>query len=322
MSQRTGAKRRTTLLSSLAACLILGCALAPAAEQKPAAGKAPAGAIVSTSLKTTQDVYEVGATVRAELTIENLSAEWTPIPDTSDLARYLRLTGDDGKALEPVKADRFGAAKTKELGPGGFVGLSFDASMLFPALAQPGSYRLSFKKGGLASQDVPVRVIPAFDPSRKYQLKLAIPELDLVVDLFAKNAPVAVHNIVSLARTGFFDGAAIPRIEPGVMIGVHGPVTPAHRIVPFEKTSVDYLAGTVLLEASAERERANYPNLVILLGPAPAWQGQYTAIGQVVSGLAELQKFALRPTTGKDGKPPFRPIVPIGILKASVVEAP
>jgi cyclophilin family peptidyl-prolyl cis-trans isomerase len=112
-------------------------------------------------------------------------------------------------------------------------------------------------------------------------------------------------------------------MAPGTMLAIHGPVTPAHRIQPFEQTTTPHLAGTVLLEAAGQnKERVNYPNLIVLLAPQPTTQGKYTVVGQVVSGLDTLQKLAVRPTSGKDGVPQFRPLTPISISGVVIREQP
>lgn len=296
--------------------LLLAPALIGAGAGEPSKEAAPVRAVLTLG----QEVYETGAPLRAELVLTNTSPQWVSIPDASDLVKLLRLVTPEGKELAPTKPEQFGAAKTKDLGPGGFVGVTFDATMLFPALSQEGQYKLACRWPG-GGQEAAFRMIPAFDPKAKYFLDLATPDGDVGVELFARDAPVSVHNVVSLARTKFFDGANVVRIEPGVMLAIHGPVTAAHRITPFERTSTPYLAGAVLLDAQgSERDRASFPDLIVLLAPAPALQGRYTVVGQVVSGLDVLQKLASRPTTGKDGNPPFRPLVTLAIPHATVRE--
>ncbi len=307
--------------AALALLAVLAVGPARAADEKTAAKPAAAGALVRNTLKVAQPEIEAGMPVSAELSIENQSTGTAPVPDTFDLPKLLRLAGADGKEYEPAKPERFGGPRAKELGPGGFAGVTFDAATLFPQLATPGEYTLFVRRGTERTNDVKIRVIPAFNPAAKYRLNMSLGGVDVGIELFAKDAPVAVHNVVSLARVGFFDGADVPRVEQGVMVAIHGPVTPKHRIVPFEKTKAEYLAGTVLVEAAgSERDRANFPNLIVLLAPAPAWQGRYTVVGQVVSGLDALRKFAELPTSGKTGSPPFRPAMPVSVNKATVTE--
>lgn len=279
---------------------------------------------VRTTLKLAQEVYEAGTPVRGELTLVNEGEGWAEIPDAAHLARRLELRAAGGKVIHPRDPDRFGAAKTTALGPGGFVGFAFDAAKLFPQLAQPGEYTLAFNPPGqLSAASAPIRILPAFDPNQDYRMRIVTPNGPIVIDLFEKEAPVAVHNVVQLARTGFFDGASIPKIQKGTALIIRGPVTERHRIVPFEKTNVPLLAGTVVLEpAPPGRRPANYPKLIVLLGPKPDWQGRVTAVGQIVEGQEALDRLAAVPTTGPGGVPPFKPLQPVSVDKAEILEAP
>jgi len=278
-------------------------------------------ASLKSTLTLNQDLYEAGMPIRGELTVVNEGSGWAEIPDASHLARHLELRLGGGKVVKAQDPDRFGAAKTTALGPGGFVGFDFDARALFPLLEKPGEYLLAFAPpGALPAATVSLRILPAFDPNEDYRLSLTTPVGELVIDLFEKEAPVAVHNIVQLARTGFFDGAAIPKIQKGVALVIRGPITERHRIVPFEKTTAPLLAGTVVLEPAppGRRRPGNFPKLIVLLGPQPDWQGKSTAVGQVVAGQEVLEKLSQVPTTGARSRTPFRPLRPLAVERAEV----
>lgn len=299
---------RPTIVSALVLALV-SCAAAGLAATPPKP--------LRTNFLLTQTDYEVGTPVEGQIVHENLSPAWVPVADAADMTKHLRLIVD-GKELAPKDPEQFGGAKTKEIGPGGLVGVTFDLARLFPQLGKPGAYAVAYRAPGSVLEPLRFRMLPAFDPAQQHRLQLETPDGPLSIELYARAAPASVRNVVNLAHTGFYDGAEIVRIEPGVMIGIRGPVTPRHRIIPFEKTATELLAGTVLLEASGEGDRAaSYPNLVVLLAPAPAQQGRYTAIGQVVTGQETLRKLALRPTSGKDGAPAFKPTTALTVSKAT-----
>lgn len=274
------------------------------------------------SIRMAQTSFEATQLIRGELTIENLGDKWAPIPAADELARSLRLTSPDGKTSEPTKPEQFAATKSKELGPGGFVGIAFDAAMLFPALRQPGNYSLAFKSGALEST-VPLKIIAGFDPARNYVLTLTTVGGDISIALDSVKAPVAARNLVNLARLGFFDGAAIPSVQAGEMVMVRGPVTAAHRIVPFEPSTDPVLAGSLVLEPSLTGPggRGSWPNLSLLLAPRPEWTGQVVVVGRIVAGMEALTKLAGSPSTGKEGRPPYQPLAPLFIARAVVSEA-
>jgi cyclophilin family peptidyl-prolyl cis-trans isomerase len=55
------------------------------------------------------------------------------------------------------------------------------------------------------------------DPARSYTATLETEKGDIVVELFATNAPNTVNNFVFLARAGFYDNTTFHRVIPGFM---------------------------------------------------------------------------------------------------------
>ena len=56
------------------------------------------------------------------------------------------------------------------------------------------------------------------DAHKKYTATIKTPRGSIVVDLFAKDAPMTVNNFVFLARDGFYDGLNFHRVIPDFMI--------------------------------------------------------------------------------------------------------
>ncbi|HHN74554.1 MAG TPA: hypothetical protein ENK10_04930 [Acidobacteria bacterium] len=256
---------------------------------------AAADSPLTASLRMFQDVYEVGTVIRGELTVINPTEKWVDFDGAAELAGNLELVTADGKAISPTRPRRFGAARAKAIGPGGFVGLTFDAGMLFPRLGRPGDYTLRFAPPGAPAQQASFKLIEAFSPTAAYRLTIETTVGPLTIALDPSEAPVAVHNVVNLARSGLYDGASIPRVEKGVAFKIRGPGAPRYRIRPQEKTSAALLAGTVLLEASPPGPGAfNLPHLIVLLGPRPEWQGKATVIGHLLGGAETLDQLMAR----------------------------
>ena len=308
------------LPSTLLVLSLLLLALSPAATAKrkdrkkeaPPVDTAAGAPPVAATITVGQAVYEVGQVIRGEATLVNRSAAWAKIPEGKDLPRALRLVTADGRELAPEGAERFGAAKTTSLGPGGFTGFAFDAALLFPALREPGRYTLAFRPEGLAPAETVFQVIPAFDPAKKYELHLSTPAGPVTIELFTKDAPVAVHNVVSLARAGGYGDPRQLRVRKG-MLALVGHGSPRFRF-PGEETPVQLLAGTVIVQPAGRTFRdGNTPNLGILLEPRPEWQGKVTAVGQVTEGLEALLELAKVPVR-KDGS--GRPVTPIDLHPA------
>jgi cyclophilin family peptidyl-prolyl cis-trans isomerase len=55
------------------------------------------------------------------------------------------------------------------------------------------------------------------EPDKNYTATLKTAKGDIVVDLFAKEAPVTVNNFVFLARDGFYDDTTFHRVINGFM---------------------------------------------------------------------------------------------------------
>ena len=55
------------------------------------------------------------------------------------------------------------------------------------------------------------------DTSKQYTATIKTKKGDLVLELFASDAPTTVNNFVFLARDGFYDGVTFHRVIPGFM---------------------------------------------------------------------------------------------------------
>lgn len=55
------------------------------------------------------------------------------------------------------------------------------------------------------------------DPAKSYTATFKTEKGDIVVDLFAKQAPVTVNNFVFLAREGYYDNTTFHRVIPNFM---------------------------------------------------------------------------------------------------------
>src|SRR5262245_30283540 len=56
------------------------------------------------------------------------------------------------------------------------------------------------------------------DPAKKYQAVFKTDVGDIVVDLFAEQAPITVNNFVFLAREGFYDATIFHRVIEDFMV--------------------------------------------------------------------------------------------------------
>src|SRR6266550_7995369 len=65
--------------------------------------------------------------------------------------------------------------------------------------------------------DQPTPPTGSLDASKHYKAHIKTAKGEIVVDLFAGQAPMTVENFVNLARSGFYDGTTFHRVIPGFM---------------------------------------------------------------------------------------------------------
>jgi peptidyl-prolyl cis-trans isomerase B (cyclophilin B) len=55
------------------------------------------------------------------------------------------------------------------------------------------------------------------DPEKNYTATFKTEKGDIVIELFAKEAPITVNNLVFLARDGYYDNTTFHRVIPNFM---------------------------------------------------------------------------------------------------------
>ncbi|WP_459677879.1 peptidylprolyl isomerase [Acidisoma sp. 7E03] len=116
----------------------------------------------------------------------------------------------------------------------------------------------------------------------------------VVIKLRPDLAPKAAERMITLTREGFYDNTPFHRVIAGFMAqggdpsgtGTGGSKLPD---LPAEFTDqAKFLTGTVGMARTADPNSAN-SQFFICLAPAPWLDGQYTIVGQVVSGMDYVQ---------------------------------
>ena len=117
---------------------------------------------------------------------------------------------------------------------------------------------------------------------------------DVVIELYAAEAPKTVANFEKLSKDGFYNNLTFHRVEPGFVVqggdpagnGTGGPgyELPAE-ISPTEK----HVRGTVAMARRGDQvnpdRKSSGSQFYICLEPAPFLDGQYTVFGGVVEGM-------------------------------------
>jgi peptidyl-prolyl cis-trans isomerase B (cyclophilin B) len=122
---------------------------------------------------------------------------------------------------------------------------------------------------------------------------------DIVLELYADEAPKTVANFEKLSKDGFYDKLTFHRVEPGFVVqggdpagnGTGGPgyELPAE-ISPTEK----HVRGTLAMARRGDQvnpdRKSSGSQFYICLEPAPFLDGQYTVFGGVVEGMSVVDK--------------------------------
>ena len=139
--------------------------------------------------------------------------------------------------------------------------------------------------------------IPIVDTSKNYTAIIQTEKGDLVLELYASDAPVTVSNFVFLARKGFYDNTTFHRVIPGFMaqggdptgIGNGGP----GYFIKDEISERTHVAGALSM---ANRGVANTggSQFFITYVPKHDLDGKYSVFGYLIEGKEVLNSLTPR----------------------------
>ncbi len=133
---------------------------------------------------------------------------------------------------------------------------------------------------------------------------------DITLRFFPDLAPNHVKNMISLAQKQFYDGTTFHRVIPGFMIqggdpnskdhdrSRHGMGGPGYR-VNAEFNNRPHTRGTLSMARSQDPNSAG-SQFFICVADAGFLDGQYTAFGEVVSGLETVDRIVNVQRDGND----------------------
>jgi peptidyl-prolyl cis-trans isomerase B (cyclophilin B) len=157
------------------------------------------------------------------------------------------------------------------------------------------------------------------DPEKKYTVTIETTEGTITAELFPKDAPGHVNSFVFLAKDGFYDGVIFHRVIPGFMIQGGDPTGtgmggPGYKLkAEFNKRK--HTRGVLSAARSADPNSAG-SQFFLMHEEAPHLDGQYTAFGQVTSGLEVVDKIVAAPRDRND-----KPKNPASIKTIKVTES-
>ncbi|HEY7574414.1 MAG TPA: peptidylprolyl isomerase [Thermoanaerobaculia bacterium] len=152
---------------------------------------------------------------------------------------------------------------------------------------------------------------------------------DITIKFFYDKAPKHVENFVDLAAKGFYDGTMFHRVIPGFMIQGGDPLTkkPENPNQPYgtggngnnrvkaEFNDLSHKRGIVSMARASDPNSAS-SQFFIVVKDSTFLDQQYSAFGEVVSGMEVADKIANVPRDARD-----RPNSPVHIKKVLLSEA-
>ena len=129
------------------------------------------------------------------------------------------------------------------------------------------------------------------EEARASQIRIATDKGDIVVTLFPDEAPLHAAAFLKLAKSGFYDGLAFHRVEPGFVIqggdpDGNGTGGPGYRLKA-EFNQRPHERGTLAMARSSDPDSAG-SQFYLCLADARFLDGQYTVFGTMTEGFAAL----------------------------------
>lgn len=130
------------------------------------------------------------------------------------------------------------------------------------------------------------------DPGKQYTATIETAKGNLVLELFAADAPVTVNNFVFLAREGFYDGVTFHRILTDFMAQGGDPTGtgsggPGYKFA--DEFSQQRRHGVGTLSMANSGPNTNGSQFFITYAPQPHLDGKHSVFGQLTEGMDVLE---------------------------------
>ena len=160
------------------------------------------------------------------------------------------------------------------------------------------------------------------NPDTTYLALIRTNKGDIILELFASEAPQTVNNFVFLAREGYYDGVSFHRIIVDFMIQTGDPTGtgaggPGYHFAD-ETVSRAYTKGIVAMANSGPD--TNGSQFFIMHGSKVKLQPRYTIFGQVTEGLDAVDQIATSPVRPNAQGQVTSPTEPILIDSIEITE--
>jgi cyclophilin family peptidyl-prolyl cis-trans isomerase len=155
------------------------------------------------------------------------------------------------------------------------------------------------------------------NPTKQYIATLHTVKGDIVIELYADKAPMAVNSFIFLARNGWFDGVTFHRVLPGFVAQAGDPSgtgfgTPGYAFKNEISSDLKFDVPGVVGMANAGAD-SNGSQFFITYAPQPALDGGYTIFGHVIQGMDVATSLTPRDPSNNADLPPGDKILSVTI---------
>jgi cyclophilin family peptidyl-prolyl cis-trans isomerase len=155
------------------------------------------------------------------------------------------------------------------------------------------------------------------DPTKQYVATLHTEKGDIVIELYADKAPLAVNSFIFLARNGWFDDVTFHRVIPNFVAQAGDPSgtgygTPGYAFKNEISSDLKFDGPGVLGMANAGAD-SNGSQFFITYSAQPTLDGKYTIFGQVIQGMDVASSLTPRDPSQSGDLPPGDKILSVSI---------
>jgi cyclophilin family peptidyl-prolyl cis-trans isomerase len=157
-------------------------------------------------------------------------------------------------------------------------------------------------------------------PADSPRVKVHTDKGDIVLGLYAAEAPKHVENFLKLAREGYYNGVKFHRVVPGFMVQsgdpntitgdptTWGPGGPDYKI-PREENKLKHLTGVLAMAKKPSDVDSSGSQFYITVAPAHHLDGKHVVFGKVVEGMDVIREIERSPIAAKTQDRPENPVV-------------
>lgn len=155
------------------------------------------------------------------------------------------------------------------------------------------------------------------DPTKQYVATLHTEKGDILIELYADKAPIAVNNFIFLARKGWFDDVTFHRVMPGFVAQAGDPSgtgygTPGYAFKNEISSDLMFDGPGVVAMANAGAD-SNGSQFFITYSAQPKLDGDYTIFGHVIQGMEVVTSLTPRNPAEAGDFPPGDKILSVTI---------